>query len=757
MKNKKQNSDQRHPGGEGDSPIESHGPMYHQPHYGTPAYYGAAAYGGEPGGEEEEAGIDLLKLIRILLRRWLTVLIFLVIGGLGAFLYIQQATPVYRAASEMEMSVRRPKVINSQAIYRDESSSAQDSDAIINTRFAKFRSPAMETMAVEEYRKRHPADEIPRVQLVNYMRRNVGWSKDRKANIVRVFAESPDPKFAAQLVNTLSYCSGALMIQENQAQSDGAVQWLNAQVEERRAALDKVEKQLGEIRANVKIDSLTQRKDALGRALGEVAAEKSAVEIRLASRKTTYDFVLEINREKVDFEKLPTGLPKEVEFNALVAKWRTARDELNAAAEVYTDEHPDFQRMQSEVSHTRQDVLSFIEVSAVAVKNEIRLWERQLAQLEKRVGSMEEQAAALELKLLSGEQRLTSLERQRDAADDAYRAVLQRTEQARMSADETTAFINVIREAEIPRNPIRPRKLMVLALGLMIGTGLGVLMAFLMEYWADRIELVSDLKDLGLNIIGTIPTQKKVESRSALATIGLKDKFSHVFEIFCGINTLISSPRYKDRTNVMLVCSVMPGEGKTISACNMAISAAMNDTKTLLIDGDLRRPRLANVFEISDDHPSLLEWLSSSDDSLDFTHLVNSEVHPNLDIITSRPSRQINPAELMGRARLEELIDWAREHYDRVIIDSPPIGLVGDTQALANQADSVIIVSRLKQTKKRALKFALGRLIELDATVLGCIANDVPHSLSGMFQGGGDYSYGSGRNGSYKSYGQDEV
>ena len=82
---------------------------------------------------------------------------------------------------------------------------------------------------------------------------------------------------------------------------------------------------------------------------------------------------------------------------------------------------------------------------------------------------------------------------------------------------------------------------------------------------------------------------------------------------------------------------------------------------------------------------------------------------------------------------------------------------MGDTQALANQSDSVIVVSRLGKTRKRALRFALGRLVELDANVLGCIANDVPHSLSGMFQGG-EYGYGYGYcgYGGYKSYGHDE-
>ena len=197
----------------------------------------------------------------------------------------------------------------------------------------------------------------------------------------------------------------------------------------------------------------------------------------------------------------------------------------------------------------------------------------------------------------------------------------------------------------------------------------------------------------------------------------------------------------------------MPGEGKTISACNLAISSALNGARTLLIDGDLRRPQLVNIFNLDEEHPSLLEWLSNGEQTLEHNQLVFKGIIDNLDVIVSRPLKEINPAELLGRGRLAELLDWARKNYDRIIIDSPPLGPVGDAQVLANQADSTIIVSRLGKTRRRGLKFALSRFREIDAYVLGCIANDVPHSLVGLF--GGAEGYGYGYDGSYKPYGRD--
>lgn len=733
-------------------PVTEHDPIYH----GRPHYYGSAAYYGEGyGSAVDQDGIDLMKLVRIVLRRWKTVLLLAIIGTLGSILYTQKATPVYRAEAELEMSVRRPKIISTEAVYEER---YLDSDTIINTRFAKFRSPAMEQLAVEEYLVRYPDSGADAAQLGDTVRRRVEWRKDKKSNIVRISMDSTDPLFAAQMVNVLSYCAGELMVKENQASSDGAVKWLGDQVEEKRAALEKVEEELTADRQTSQLDALRQSKVAQGESLNALTQEKTELESQLAIRNTIAEFIRELKDSKQDLETLPPGLPKEEELKELTSRWRAADEELKQMATLYTPQHPEYQNAKLVESRARERLDSFVTISFTAVQNEVLLLERQIGQLNRRIEGLKTSTVLLEQKLATGEQRLRRLDRKYEAADYAYQALLKRMEEARLSADETTAYTKVIRDAAVPRVPVYPRKGRAWAIGIMLGLLLGAGLAFLMEFWADEITRVGDLEGFGLNILGIIPSQKNVESRGDLAKIGLTDKFSLIFEIFAGVNALISSDKYRDRTKVMLICSVLPAEGKTIVACNLAISAALNESRTLLIDADLRRPRLAKIFGIDENHPSLLEWLSTGNDALDFDHLVSRGILDHLDVITSRQLHDINPAELLGRGRLAELISWAREHYDRVIIDSPPSGLVGDSQVLANCADSVIVVSRLGKTRRRALKYALGRFAELDTPVLGCIANDVPHSLAGMFGGGGGYGYGyGGYGGGYKSYGRMEA
>ena len=147
-----------------------------------------AGYGGGRGGSSSDR-LDFLKVVRVLLRRWITVVLVMIMSGLVGILYTQVASPVYKAKAEVEMSVRRPRVINNDAVFED-SNLMRDTDAIFNTRFAKFKSPAMERLASNEYLKKYSQEvnsngepRIGRYTLASSIR-EVSWSKDQNANIV---------------------------------------------------------------------------------------------------------------------------------------------------------------------------------------------------------------------------------------------------------------------------------------------------------------------------------------------------------------------------------------------------------------------------------------------------------------------------------------------------------------------------------------------------------------------------------------------
>lgn len=701
-----------------------------------------------------ESAFNVKVIFRIILQNWIMVGLMAILGGLAGIFYIQNTVPIYQAKAELEMNVRRPKVINSDAIYEDPSAS-RDTDVIFNTRFAKFRSPAMEKLAASEYMKRYPDDEFTSrgepitPSMLAVWVRNVGWYKDPSANIVKVSYSASDPVFAAKLVNVISHCAGLLMMQENRAQSDEAVKWLVLQTQEQRSVVESVEHELAQLREDLQLDSIEQQKTAIGQALVQVSEERETLISQLASRTTVYEFLRGLKVNEQSLEMLPSGLPKEKELAEMIKVWRDAHDALLQVAGRYTELHPEYRKAEEVENRSRQRLDRYIEFSTKVVENEVGLLESQIRQTEARISSMKTEAVSLEQALTSGMQQVQRLERKRDAADNSYQAVLRRMEEARLSADENMAFTKVIRTAQVPRVPISPNKGQTLVMSLFMGAGAGALLSLIMAFWSDKIGAVADLKALGLNVLTVLPSQKKVDTRGELATIILRDKFNPIVEVFSGVNAVLSSEKFAGRTKLVLMCSAGPGEGKTISACNMAICAANNGKRTLLIDGDLRRPQVANIFGLEgEQHRSLIDWLANSDSS-DYQELLSRDVVENLDVISSLPDNTVTPAELLGRDRFTKLLKWARANYDRIIIDTPPLGPVGDAQILANLADSVIVVARIGKTKRRVLKYIITRFRDMDIDLLGCIANDVPHSLAGMFGGAEGYGYGYG---AYKHY-----
>ena len=690
-----------------------------------------------------------INLLRIVLRRWLAVGLCAVLGILASLFVFQRSEPLYHASAQLEMYVSQPRVVSIDESFGENSGAGANSeDVIFNTRFAKFKSPAMEKLASREYLGRYPnqsfsenGEAIDEDALAYWIRR-VSWYKDPNSNIVHVSFDHTDPEFAARLVNVLVDCSGKLMMQENQELIEIAVEWADIQAEEQQDNILEIDRKIANIRQDLKLDLMQQRKEALTQSMSVLAAEKEALASRLKSRRMMHGYITGLKGADADLETLPPGLPREEELNSLINAWRSANGERLRVASRYTEIHPAYRSATEGVERARDELNQFIDRLGQAVSNETVLIQKQIVLADDTLEEKEAQSQELEQKLSEGMQQLLALQGSREAAVNVHESTLRSREAARLAADENMAFTKVIREAEVPRYHEGTSIVQALAGGVVGGAAVGCALVIALAFFAGRIISVSDLRDMGLRMLGVVPAQKKAYSRGELATMGIQDKFSPMVEVFSGINSMLSSDRFSGETQVVLVNSSMPGEGKTIVACNLAITAMRNGARTLLIDADLRKPQLVNVLALDGTHHSLLDWLVDESSEMSCADLVSRNVIEGLDMITSRPSSEINPGDLLGRGRLKELIEWARNHYDRIIIDSSPLGPVGDAQVLSNYVDCVILVSRIGITRKRALRFALAQLRQIDANILGCIANDVPNSLEGLFGGAEGYGYG---------------
>jgi len=259
---------------------------------------------------------------------------------------------------------------------------------------------------------------------------------------------------------------------------------------------------------------------------------------------------------------------------------------------------------------------------------------------------------------------------------------------------------------------------------------------------------------LRLKTLAVLPHVRR-KKREQLARLVSDDKFSQFAEAIAGLRNLLDSPRYQEMAKVLLCMSTQPGEGKTITSCSLAASCAQSGQKTLLVDFDMRRPRLARIFEKKPtDFHSLPHTLAKADASL-FAMLPIPSGVENLDVVLSKASSEISPASLMGSGMIVEFFNWAREHYDRVIIDSPPFGIVGDVMTLASLVDSVMIMCCPDRTRFQPIKHAARHLTESGARVIGVIVNDVDFGRRNQFsQYDYHYRYAYRYTSRYGAYGQ---
>ncbi|MDD4736063.1 MAG: CpsD/CapB family tyrosine-protein kinase [Kiritimatiellae bacterium] len=182
--------------------------------------------------------------------------------------------------------------------------------------------------------------------------------------------------------------------------------------------------------------------------------------------------------------------------------------------------------------------------------------------------------------------------------------------------------------------------------------------------------------------------------------------------------------------------------------------SAKGGKKTLLIDMDLRRPRVGRIWKMPDETPGLITVLAEGDVTR-FEELPFPTDCPNLSVVGSRAITNISPAELLGGPCVRQFIEWARKHYERVIIDSPPYGIVSDAVVFAGSTGSVVLVCRPGRSRRKAIRHAIQHFQEVGANLVGVIVNDVDFRKDAYFSNY-DHSYGYGQRYGYQPQAEDE-
>jgi non-specific protein-tyrosine kinase len=372
--------------------------------------------------------------------------------------------------------------------------------------------------------------------------------------------------------------------------------------------------------------------------------------------------------------------------------------------------------------------------------------EGQLAQLDKQIQDTSAQLDGLDRNSQAERDRLETL---RTRYQETYSNLLQKYEDIRLAEAQTTSTVVQMESAVLPVEPVRPRLLTNAILAAVVGLMLGIGIAFLKEALDDTLGSPDDVvRELNLPIMGLIARH----AQSDASPISAVHPRSPVSEAFRALRTNIQfaqAAHPDDRPlRTLLITSPSPEDGKTTVAANLGVIMAQSGRTALLIDADLRRPRIHTFFGL----PNKI-GISSI-----FTHpqvILNGNLQKtdvaNLLALTSGWLPP-NPAELLGSEKMDRILEQVRGQSDMIIIDSPPVLAVTDAAVLAPRMDGVLLVVRPGVTKLVACKRAVEQLRRVGANVLGVVLNEVEIKRTR-----GKYDYYHGYYYAYEPYGGDNA
>lgn len=302
--------------------------------------------------------------------------------------------------------------------------------------------------------------------------------------------------------------------------------------------------------------------------------------------------------------------------------------------------------------------------------------------------------------------------------------------------------IRVIDPAVTPEKPVRPRKLMNLAIGLLGGGVLGLMLVFVLEFLDQSVKSSEDLEEkLGLPFLGFVPYEKLKKKEREYATL-LKDGNSLVAENVRNVRTMLDFSLAGEHNAPILITSSLQGEGKSHLSSNLLVALAQTGKKVLLVDGDLRRARVHRVFKLSTEKGLSNIWDSDPKKADYAANIQAVKDVPNLFVMTSG-QRPPNPAELLNTPKLADFIAWATQHYDQVVVDCPAIMPVSDTLLWGKYIPRAVFVIKYGQTNAKLAQLALDKLKKAGIKVLGAVIGHYrPEGLSyGKYGYYKNYSY----------------
>jgi capsular exopolysaccharide synthesis family protein len=707
-----------------------------------------------PSGESQKA-FDIWAYVQVLRKRKWHALFFLVAVVALVTFYTLRQPKVYRATATLQIDPQAPRVLGEkiESVTEMGTGSYWSNQEYYETQYHIIRSyeVASRVVALHSLGANRAFLGIPEdadvfepltdEQAAEMLRGMIVIDPVKDSRLVQVSVDHTDTKMSQLLANAVADAYVEYNRDVALESTVNARDWLLKQKETWAKTLRDAEQRVVDFRKmnnllSVSLEDqrnqLANEMDWVAQRLSETRSHRQQLE---AKRAEIQD---QIEKRGVTAVSIAEVLESPV-IQTMKSRLFEKNLERDALAQVAMENWPEMRQREAELETIRSGIRGEIQTILRAIEADYTETSQYELQLQSRIDELQEQAIALGGKELQH----TQLVREKDNAEKIYSLIQQRSEETNLSTE--LSQINNVRmldNALEPNVPVRPRVKLNLALAIVIGLLGGIGLAFLLEALDTSVKTQEDVeKGLGLAFLGIIPTfAEGGVSRSSRRRSRRRRKHQvpelrtgrHP-DLFCHDNPKSSAAECcrSIRTNILfmspdrpprklLVTSASPQEGKTTVAISLAVVMAQSGSRVVLVDSDMRRPRIHTAFGIENEEGLSTAILGARK----IEELVRPTQVPGLDILPCGPIPP-NPAELIHSERFKEVVGQLERLYDKVVFDSPPVIAVTDPVILSRYVDGVVMVVKSLVTNRRAAKFAVKSMRDVGANLLGAVLNDL--------------------------------
>jgi len=685
-----------------------------------------------------ESHFTLATFWHIIVKRLPTIITATLVVVVLTGIYTFKMRPVYRATASIAVEPNYQQLQTLSEVYRQ---SPVEDNSFLTTQIQVLQSDSLARRTIQQLgldRGITPqgGPKIPGQSAAQIVRaRETSLIADFKegltvemlkdSHLLAVSYESGNPDLAARVVNQLieNYTKSNFE-QRNDFTNQASVE-MNKQLEDLRVRMEKSSEKLVDYERQNLIFNTGDKQSITDQRLEELNKEYSAAENDEILKQSLYEFA-QAHEGQVGMIVQGDVLQRlEEKYDDLKATYADALSQYGPNFPKVTRLRDQLAQLQSLMDSERKLAVEKLHNDYLAAVSREKLLGVALT---KEKG----EASALNQRMIDH----NILKREFEINQTLYETLLQRLKDATLSASLQVTNVRVIDPATSPVHPIRPNRAQNMAAGLLVGLILAITLAFVQEALDSSVRTTEEAERLvNAPALAVIPSEADGHRRRqgmaerALSTAGpngvglavLKRPSSPLAEAFRSLRTSVLLSTAPRPPQTLLVTSAQVGEGKTSTACNLAMSFAQRGGPVLIVDADLRRPSVAKTLGISNEK-GLSSFLTGAH-SLDEV-LIQYERVPNLWVLPAGP-RPPDPAELLSSHMMEATLKDFMKRFTQIVIDSPPLLLVTDAVVLSAMVDGVILVVASGTTARGALARAHRILENAGSRVLGMVLNKV--------------------------------